>query len=108
MRRLVVLGVAVGLLAAAPASAYRYHPPLREGQAERYARAFLVKHYPGWRYRQEGYVDCRFGRINRYTRACRVGWRKGGNCWLGRMQIQTSYVEAGIVYYKVHFRARRC
>lgn len=109
MRRLaLLLSVGAVLALVGSAEAYRYHPPLGQGQAERYARTFLFKKYPGWRYREAGYVDCRFGRINRYTRACRVGWVKGRNCWLGRLRVATSYVEGGAVYYKIHFRAKHC
>lgn len=87
---------------------YVEHPTIHERQAEEDALAFLHKNYATWRYRQEGYVDCRYGRINRITWACRVGWRKGYNCWLGRMQIENEYREVNVVYYKVHFQARRC
>jgi hypothetical protein len=110
MRRIVVLALALFVVQVGMAEAGYYveYPTIHERAAEEDAAQFLHKNYATWRYREEGYIDCRGGRLNRITWACRVGWIKGHNCWLGRMQIQNEDREGSTIYYNVHFRARRC
>lgn len=103
----VGLGVLLLALFASSAVAYVYHPTLQEGAAERRTLKFLHD-YPGWRYREVGYLDCRFGRINRYTWVCRVGWRQGSKCRQGRVRITNSYHQEGVTHYFVSAGIRRC
>lgn len=88
--------------------AYVAYPTIREHQAEEDVAQFLHKNYAGWRYRQYGYIDCRNGRLNRYTWACRVGWRSGRKCRQGRVRIMNEYAEEGVVYYLASSVLRRC
>lgn len=109
MRRLALACVVLGSLALPPsAGAYVERPTIHEGQAFEHIQHFLAKNYPGWRTRKYGYIDCRPGRVNRYTWSCAAGWIRGYNCWQGRAQIENEYSEEGVVYYAVNWRAKRC
>jgi hypothetical protein len=112
MKLTIVLGalVAASLIGLGTAAADNGRPTVHAGLAERYAYGILQKR-PSWRYRTEGYVDCRFGKINRYTWACRVGWYQGRTCHRGRVRVTGTYREHGYNNYNVHFRgsgAYRC
>lgn len=87
---------------------YVESPTIHERAAKKDTAQFLHKNYPGWRYRQYGYVDCRNGRINRYTWTCRVGWVSGSKCRQGRARVMNEYREGSYVYYLISFRGRRC
>jgi hypothetical protein len=110
IRLLVVSVVALSALAMpSPAfGVYVEHPTIHEREAFENTQSFLAKKYSGWRRREAGYIDCRPGRINRYTWSCAVGWLAGSNCWQGRVRVENEYKEDGVVYYNVRFRARRC
>jgi hypothetical protein len=99
--------IGAALLLPSPAGAYQFHPPIGEGQAERRAYKFM-RQYPGWRYKWGGWVDCRRGRINSYSWACRVAWWRGRRCRVGRVRITNRYSEEGVVEYSAHIVHRRC
>ena len=105
---LVPLIALSALVGSTSASAYIERPVLRRPTAEEDAAQFLHKNVPGWRYRREGYIDCRGGRINAHTWACRVGWWGAGHCRLGRIRITNEYHEHGITHYEVHLRDKPC
>jgi len=105
--RLGVIAVAVALLVPATASGWTEKPAIGESFAQSAVSKYLRK-YPGWRYRQDGFVDCRRGRINGYTWACRVAWWSGYRCRQGRVRITTRYGENGTIYYYVHAYLVRC
>jgi hypothetical protein len=96
------------LLIAASAGAYIERPVLRRPAAEQDTAQFLHKNVPGWRYRREGYIDCRGGRINAHTWACRVGWYGSGHCRQGRVRITNEYREGGVTFYEAHMISRHC
>jgi len=106
--KLAAMSLLVFLGLSASTEAYPVeHPAIGEYIAE--ARVYRVlREYPGWRYRQVGYVDCRHGRINSYTWACRVGWANYGHCRQGRIRITNVYSENETVYYNVNSVIRRC
>jgi hypothetical protein len=108
--RLLVIGLAVAalVLPSAALGTYVEHPTIHEREAFENTQRFLAKKYSGWRKRSAGYIDCRPGRINRYTWSCAVGWLAGPNCWQGRVRIENEYREDSITYYSVRFRARPC
>lgn len=73
-------------LTAIPQSSEAYYlprvsPKLAEQQTYR-----LLRTYPGWRYRDYGFVDCRNGRISRASYACRFGYQRGSRCSRGRVR----------------------
>jgi hypothetical protein len=107
--KLVLVALLAGLVLAGGAKAAHYveRPTIHEGEARSHALHFL-NDYPGWRYRKRGYLDCRYGRINRYTWACRAGWISGAKCRLGRMRIQNDYREGSLTYFSTSFGSRRC
>lgn len=90
------------------ASAHLRPPTITEAEAEKDTLKFLHESYGAWRYRTEGYVDCRNGRINRYIWVCRAGWRKGEICTQGRLRIENEEVLEGSLYYYVRWRGRPC
>ena len=110
MRLKAVWGAALlgTLVLSSSAWAYIARPTIGEHQAEKDVAQFLHKNYPGWRYRQYGYLDCRNGRLNRYTWACRVGWLSGNKCRQGRVRVTNEYAEEGVVYYLASSALRRC
>jgi len=110
LRLLVSVAAVLGVLAlpASAPGAYVEHPTITEQEAFRGTQHFLAKKYSGWRKRAAGYIDCRPGRINRYTWSCAVGWLAGRNCWQGRVRVENEYKEDGVVYYSIRFRARPC
>lgn len=108
MKRLAVIGVLVGALVfAGSAAAYVERPGVGEAAAEQRVAKFL-RTYPGWRYREDGFIDCWRGRINGYTWGCRVAWWSGRRCRQGRIRITNEYSERGVTYYQVNASVRRC
>lgn len=104
--RAAFLVLLTGLVFPQEALADNGRPTVRRPIAERQTRGFLVQNYPSWRYRAFGFVDCRRGRINRYTWACRVGWGRGETCHRGRVRVTGKYREPRVNIYNVHFRGR--
>lgn len=95
MRKLVaVVGISVGLLAmsGSPADAFA---PINIRQAEDQASS-LMRQEALWRYRTEGQLDCRRGRISGTEWSCRVWMRKGSKCGVGRIRV--------IKYYDYYYR----
>lgn len=107
---------AVSLLATlalcAPATAgVLMYPSITERQAEGDVYQFMHHNYAKWRHKHYGYVDCRHGRINRFTWSCGVGWVMGGGggCWQGRVRIVNEEYEDGYYYYNgIANIVRRC
>jgi hypothetical protein len=89
------------------AQSYVEYPTIHEGEAESHA-VHVLHDYPGWRYRNYGYVDCRNGRLNNYSWACRVGWISGSKCRQGRIRVENEYSEGRTIYYRSHTVLRRC
>jgi hypothetical protein len=106
----IIIGAAVlvvSLALTAPAGAYLRAPTVHKGDAE-HASLNLLHGISSWRYRTAGYVDCRFGKVNRTRWVCRVGWYQGHHtCRAGRIQV-FSYVAEGEKWFGSHLRTRRC
>lgn len=105
--KIATLGAAGALALSGSALAYVERPPIREHVAERRVAKYL-RDYPGWRYREGGFIDCRQGRINGYAWACRVAWWSGRRCRHGRVRITNEYAERGVTYYLTSSRLVPC
>lgn len=102
MKRAAVIGVVLGaLVIPSSAGAYVERPGIGEHSAE-LSVAKYVRQFPGWRYREDGFIECRRGRINGYMWACRVAWWTLPRCRHGRVRITNEYAERGVTYYHVN------
>jgi len=99
---------APGAFSATAAARYQEHPWLGEAAAHSDTQHYLARTFAGWRAREYGYIDCRYGRVNSYIWICAVGWIRGYNCKQGRVRVENEYAEGGITYYGIHFGYRRC
>jgi hypothetical protein len=105
--RLLPLSLIAIVMLALPAPALAF-PPIYQAEAEEDVEATL-REYPGWRYRQWGYVDCDHGRIRGNVWACEVAWGAGRRCREGRIRITNLYyLEGGGVHYHWSSQIRRC
>lgn len=104
---MVLVPLAMLLFLAMPgaASASRV-PTVTQGIAEEMAGRNL-RAFPGWRYRQYGYIDCAHGRINRTEWSCRVGWIHSGGCRRGRVRVYGEYVYEGRKFFASNFKGYR-
>lgn len=106
MRAMFLAVLIAALLTPAAADAGFRPPGVTRGIAERETRSLLQK-IGTWRYRTAGYLDCRFGKINRTRWACRVGWYKGRFCRIGRVQVY-GFLREGEQWFGTRGRLRRC
>lgn len=105
-KRFATAALLVALLVPAVAAGGVRPPGVTRGIAEREVRSLLQKE-PTWRYRANGYIDCRFGKINRTRWACRVGWWRGNYCRFGRVQVY-GFVREGEQWYGTRGKLARC
>lgn len=104
-RALLTILVAAALLPAVAEAGMR-PPGVTRSIAEVETRATLQK-IASWRYRDDGWLDCRRGKINRTRWACRFAWYRGNYCRRGRMQVY-GFLEGGERWYGTRGRTVRC
>ncbi|HTR74240.1 MAG TPA: hypothetical protein VMH33_03145 [Solirubrobacterales bacterium] len=69
----------------------------------------VLRQYPGWRYKQWGYVDCENGRINGDSWSCKVGWGARRRCRTGRLRITNKYrMSDGVIHFHWSGRIHHC
>jgi hypothetical protein len=87
---------------------YVAHPTITEGLAKEWATSYMHKNDAHWRYRTSGGIDCRRGRLNRYSWACRVHYREGGFCASGRVNVIYEYKTDGKAGHSEQYNGRPC
>lgn len=112
MKRFLALGALLSACfvpsTATAATHYVAYPTIHEREAEEDVQHTLAKKFRSWRHRDFGQIDCRGGRVNRFTWSCHVGWYWGRVCYTGRIRIMNQYREGSWVYFHWYPRLRYC
>lgn len=110
MKRLATALLVLGALwLPVAAEAYTEHPTITEREAFRAVQHLLHERYWwSWKDRDWGEIDCRPGRVNRYSWSCGVIWSHNGICRQGRARVVNLYAEDGEIYSNTLFNGRYC